>query len=184
MYNLEATPAEGTTYRFARRTASATPASCRRGPRSALLHQLVPTAGRVHRRPVRGARRQEPLQHKYTGGTVLHLYMNERISSPRSLQETGATSTRRFGLPYITITPTFSICPKHGYVEGEHPFCPKCDVELLAKNGASWSLHEGPHSPHGKHESSSLSVLERENERYDRYRMPQPCTDRRRAPAL
>ena len=61
------------------------------------------------------------MQKKYTGGTVLHLYMNERISSPDACKKLVRRALERFGLPYITITPTFSICPKHGYIEGEHP---------------------------------------------------------------
>ena len=68
-------------------------------------------------------------------------------------------------LPYITITPTFSICPTHGYLAGEHQFCPMCDEELLAKKRSELRLHEGPHSPHGKHESSSLSDWRGSNER-------------------
>ena len=75
---------------------------------------------------------QEALQAKYTGGTVLHLYMSERISSSSACKALVRRSLERFRLPYITITPTFSICPTHGYLEGEHPFCPKCDDEKLA----------------------------------------------------
>jgi ribonucleoside-triphosphate reductase len=76
---------------------------------------------------------QEDLQKKYTGGTVLHLYMNEAISSPELCRDIVRRALERFRLPYITITPTFSICPKHGYIAGNHEFCPKCDAELLAK---------------------------------------------------
>jgi ribonucleoside-triphosphate reductase len=83
--------------------------------------------------PFEALERQEPLQKKYTGGTVLHLYMNERISSPGACKKLVRRALERFGLPYITITPTFSICPKHGYLEGEHKFCPRCDAALLAK---------------------------------------------------
>ena len=73
------------------------------------------------------------MQRRYTGGTVLHLYMNERISSSQACRELVRRVLTRFRLPYITITPTFSICPVHGYLEGEHPFCPKCDEEILAR---------------------------------------------------
>ena len=75
--------------------------------------------------------RQEELQSKYTGGTVLHLYMNERVSSPDACKALVRRSLERFRLPYITITPTFSICPSHGYLAGEHEYCPKCDQERL-----------------------------------------------------
>ena len=76
---------------------------------------------------------QETLQSKYTGGTVLHLYMNDAISSPQACEQLVRRALENFRLPYITITPTFSICPKHGYLSGHHAFCPKCDAELLAK---------------------------------------------------
>ena len=83
--------------------------------------------------PFEALERQEELQRKYTGGTVLHLYMSERISSGAACKALVKRSLERFGLPYITITPTFSICPKHGYLKGEHPFCPTCDEEILVR---------------------------------------------------
>ena len=83
--------------------------------------------------PFEALARQEELQKKYTGGTVLHLYMSERISSVSACKTLVRRSLERFGVPYITITPTFSICPQHGYLEGEFRFCPKCDEELIAK---------------------------------------------------
>jgi ribonucleoside-triphosphate reductase len=76
---------------------------------------------------------QEKLQQKYTGGTVLHLYMGERISSAETCKKLVRRALENFRLPYITITPTFSICPKHGYLSGEHIYCPKCDAELVAR---------------------------------------------------
>jgi ribonucleoside-triphosphate reductase len=81
--------------------------------------------------PFEALSRQGPLQSKYTGGTVLHLYMNERLSSARACKELVRRALTRFRLPYITITPTFSICPTHGYLAGEHEFCPRCDEERL-----------------------------------------------------
>ncbi|OZB50503.1 MAG: hypothetical protein B7X42_04575, partial [Thiomonas sp. 14-66-4] len=77
--------------------------------------------------------RQEPLQSRYTGGTVLHLYMREQLSSGAVCRELVRRALTRFRLPYITVTPTFSICPRHGYLSGEHRFCPKCDEEALAR---------------------------------------------------
>ncbi|EXJ09545.1 anaerobic ribonucleoside triphosphate reductase [Nitrincola nitratireducens] len=76
---------------------------------------------------------QDELQSKYTGGTVLHLYMRERLSSADACKHLVKASLTRFRLPYLTITPTFSICPVHGYLAGEHEFCPKCDEILLNK---------------------------------------------------
>jgi ribonucleoside-triphosphate reductase len=134
MYNLEATPAEGTTYRFAKEDRQRYPAILQAGTEAMPYYtnsSQLPVGFTDD--PFEALERQEPLQKKYTGGTVLHLYMNERISSPDACKKLVRRALERFGLPYVTITPTFSICPKHGYVEGEHHFCPKCDVELLAK---------------------------------------------------
>jgi anaerobic ribonucleoside-triphosphate reductase len=134
MYNLEATPAEGTTYRFAKEDRRRYPDILQAGTETMPYYtnsSQLPVGFTDD--PFEALERQEPLQKKYTGGTVLHLYMNERISSPDACKKLVRRALERFGLPYITITPTFSICPKHGYVEGEHHFCPKCDVELLAK---------------------------------------------------
>ena len=75
---------------------------------------------------------QEELQAKYTGGTVLHLYMSEHISSPEACKRLIRRALTHFRLPYITITPIFSICPSHGYLPGEHEFCPRCDQEIVA----------------------------------------------------
>ena len=90
--------------------------------------------------PFEAMARQEPLQSKYTGGTVLHLYMGERLSSAQACRTLVQRALTNFRLPYITITPTFSICPTHGYLEGEHAFCPKCDEERLAKKRAALQL--------------------------------------------
>ena len=79
---------------------------------------------------------QETLQGKYTGGTVLHLYMNEAVSSSAACKQLVRRALSNFRLPYITVTPTFSICPNPGYLAGHHEFCPKCDAELLAKQAA------------------------------------------------
>jgi ribonucleoside-triphosphate reductase len=83
--------------------------------------------------PFEALERQEELQRKYTGGTVLHLYMSERVTSAEACKQLVKRALERFGLPYITVTPTFSICPKHGYLAGEHKFCPRCDEILLAE---------------------------------------------------
>ncbi|HET7159999.1 MAG TPA: anaerobic ribonucleoside-triphosphate reductase, partial [Burkholderiales bacterium] len=65
--------------------------------------------------------------------TVLHLYMAERLSSAAACKKLVRRALERFGLPYITVTPTFSICPRHGYLAGEHPFCPRCDADVIAR---------------------------------------------------
>lgn len=92
--------------------------------------------------PFEALERQDDLQRKYTGGTVLHLYMNEAVSSPQACRELVRRTLTNFRLPYITVTPTFSICPKHGYLSGRHDFCPKCDAELIAKKRSEYQKAE------------------------------------------
>lgn len=137
LYNLEATPAEGTTYRFAKEDAKRYPGILQAGTADA------PYYTNSTQLPVgftddafEALERQDDLQRKYTGGTVLHLYMSENISSTEACRNLVRRSLERFRLPYITITPTFSICPKHGYLAGEHEFCPKCDEEALSRKRA------------------------------------------------
>ncbi|SFM79111.1 ribonucleoside triphosphate reductase [Rugamonas rubra] len=134
MYNLEATPAEGTTYRFAKEDRKRFPAILQAGtddmPYYTNSSQLP--VGYTDD-PFEALEQQDELQRKYTGGTVLHLYMTEALSSADACRTLVKRSLSRFGLPYITITPTFSICPKHGYLNGSHKFCPKCDADLIAK---------------------------------------------------
>lgn len=136
MYNLEATPAESTTYRFAKEDKRHFPDILQAGsiekPYYTNSSQLP--VGYTED-PFTALIKQDKLQKKYTGGTVLHLYMNERISSANSCRTLVRRVLEQFSLPYITITPTFSICPKHGYLSGEHKFCPKCDQELITKKG-------------------------------------------------
>ena len=134
MYNLEATPAEGTTYRFAKEDRKRFPDILQAGTTSNPYYtnsSQLPV--NFTDDPFEALERQDDLQRKYTGGTVLHLYMNEALSSPEACRELVRRALTRFRLPYITVTPTFSICPKHGYLSGRHDFCPKCDVELIAK---------------------------------------------------
>jgi ribonucleoside-triphosphate reductase (formate) len=134
LYNLEATPAEGTTYRFAREDKKRWPEIIQAGsPEHPYYTNSTQLPVGYTADPFEALEQQEALQSKYTGGTVLHLYLGERVSSASACKEMVRRALSRFRVPYITITPTFSICPKHGYIAGEHPFCPKCDAELLAK---------------------------------------------------
>ncbi|MDI3326408.1 ribonucleoside triphosphate reductase [Pontibacterium granulatum] len=134
LYNLEATPAEGTTYRFAREDQKRFPDILQAGTRETPYYtnsSQLPVGYTDD--PFTALEMQDELQTRYTGGTVLHLYMRERISSVRACKQMVKTALSQFALPYITITPTFSICPVHGYLAGEHEFCPRCDEELLQK---------------------------------------------------
>lgn len=133
LYNLEASPAEGATYRFAKEDLKRFPDIIHAGTASAPYYtnsSQLPVG--LTDDPFEALTRQEPLQMRYTGGTVLHLYMTERISNAEMCKKLVRRSLERFRIPYITITPTFSICPKHGYLAGEHRFCPACDEELIA----------------------------------------------------
>ena len=127
LYNLEATPAEGTTYRFAKEDRKRYPGILQAGTETNPYYtnsSQVPVGYTDD--PFEAQEMQEELQTKYTGGTVLHLYMNERISSATACKELVRRSLTAFRTPYITITPTFSICPVHGYLAGEHLTCDKC----------------------------------------------------------
>ncbi len=137
LYNLEATPAEGTTYRFAREDRRRFPDILQAGTPDAPYYtnsSQLPVGFTDD--PFEALERQEALQSRYTGGTVLHLYLPERVSSSEACKRLVRRALGNFRLPYITITPTFSVCPRHGYLAGEHEFCPKCDQELVARKQA------------------------------------------------
>ena len=134
MYNLEATPAEGTTYRFAREDRKRYPDILQAGtPDMPYYTNSSQLPVGYTDDPFEALERQEALQRKYTGGTVLHLYMSERLSSIPACKALVRRALENYALPYITVTPTFSICPRHGYLAGEHAFGPKCDADLYAK---------------------------------------------------
>ncbi|GAB3258306.1 ribonucleoside triphosphate reductase [Kineosporia babensis] len=143
LYNLEATPAEGTTYRFAkedrRRFPSILQAGTDTNPYYTNSTQLP--AGFTDD-AFEALHRQDELQTRYTGGTVLHLYMSEQITTAQACKNLVRRSLETFSLPYLTVTPTFSICPGHGYLAGEHTTCPACggDCEV-------WTRVMGYHRP-------------------------------------
>ncbi len=137
LYNLEASPAEGATYRFARMDQKNLEGILQAGSPEAPYYtnsSQLPVGWTDD--PFVALQHQDDLQKRYTGGTVLHLYMNERMSSARACGELIRRVFTNFRLPYLTITPTFSICPQHGYIPGEHEFCPVCDEDLRAKKTA------------------------------------------------
>ncbi len=125
IYNLEATPAEGTSYRFARIDKKKFPSIISAG------NAEVPYYTNSTQLPVgytndifEALELQDGLQCLYTGGTVLHGFMGEQISSVEACKELVKKIAYNFKLPYFTITPTFSICPEHGYIPGKHHECP------------------------------------------------------------
>lgn len=127
LYNLEATPAEGTTYRFAKEDRARFPGILQAGtddnPYYTNSTQL-PVG--FTEDPFEALERQDDLQTRYTGGTVLHLYLGEAMSGAEACKQLVRRAITRFRLPYLTVTPTFSVCPTHGYLVGEHWTCPAC----------------------------------------------------------
>ena len=148
LYNLEATPAEGTTYRFAKEDRKRFDGIVQAGtdvnPYYTNSSQLP--VGFTDD-PFEALARQDELQTKYTGGTVLHLYMADRMSSAAACRELVKRSLTAFRLPYLTITPTFSICPNHGYLSGEHWTCPTCEAAGKTVDCEVWTRVMGYFRP-------------------------------------
>lgn len=133
LYNLEATPAEGTTYRFAKEDKKRYADIIQAGFGEKVYYTNSSQLPANFTDDLFDALdRQDKLQTLYTGGTVLHLYMRERLSSAEACRKLVRSVMTNYKLPYITVTPIFSVCEKHGYIAGEHEFCPICDEELLA----------------------------------------------------
>ncbi|MDP2926615.1 MAG: ribonucleoside triphosphate reductase [bacterium] len=130
LYNLEATPAEGTSYRQAKADKEKYPDIITAGTKK------VPYYTNSTHLPVNytddifeALKLQDDLQCRYTGGTVSHLFLGERVSDPQSAKALVKKVFENFHLPYITLTPTFSVCPSHGYLDGEHFECPQCTIK-------------------------------------------------------
>ncbi len=137
LYNLEGTPGEGTTYRFAKKDKELYPNIICANSEAVRLNGADPYYTNSTHLPVgytgdifEALELQDDLQIKYTGGTVLHGFLGQKISDPEAAKRLVKKIVNNYRLPYFTITPTFSICPKHGYIPGEHKYCPKCDAEI------------------------------------------------------
>ena len=134
LYNLEATPAEGTTHRFAREDQKRYPDIIQSGtPGHRYYTNSSQLPANYTQDLFKALNMQDKLQCCYTGGTVFHMYMNEAISSPDACRDIVRKVLTNFKMPYITVTPLFSVCDKHGYLKGRHDYCPICDEELIAK---------------------------------------------------
>ncbi len=130
LYNLEATPGEGTSYRQAKADKEKYPDMITAGTKEVPYYTNsthLPVDYTAD--PFGALKLQDELQSKYTGGTVLHLFLGEKISDPQMAKNLVRKVFEKFHLPYITLTPTFSICPTHGYLSGEHFECPQCTVK-------------------------------------------------------
>ncbi len=130
LYNLEATPGEGTSYRQARTDKEKYPDIITAGTKK------VPYYTNSTMLPINftddifeALELQDEIQSKYTGGVVLHLFLGERLSDPQMAKNLIRKVFEKFHLPYVTLTPTFSICPTHGYLDGEQFFCPNCTIK-------------------------------------------------------
>lgn len=130
IYNLEATPSESTSYRLAQKDRGKYPDIIAAGTKK------VPYYTNSTMLPVNftddvfeALKLQDEIQCKFTGGVVMHLFLGERVSDPRSAKMLVKKVFEKFHLPYITLTPTFSVCPSHGYLSGEHFFCPHCAIK-------------------------------------------------------
>jgi ribonucleoside-triphosphate reductase len=127
LYNLEATPAEGTTYRLAKEDKKRYKDIIQAGEGENIYYtnsSQIPVDYTDD--PFEALELQDDLQCKYTGGTVMHLYMNEKISTGEACKKLVHSVIENHRLPYITITPVFSVCDEHGYLKGEQPECPTC----------------------------------------------------------
>ncbi|HRY62994.1 MAG TPA: ribonucleoside triphosphate reductase [Patescibacteria group bacterium] len=137
LYNLEATPGEGTTYRFAKADKKKYADIVVANEQDYRAKGAAPYYTNSTQLPVNysddifeALDLQDDLQTKYTGGTVLHGFIGEKMPSAQATKELVKKIAENYHLPYYTITPTFSICPVHGYIAGEHYFCPRCDEEI------------------------------------------------------
>ncbi|MDP3958120.1 MAG: ribonucleoside triphosphate reductase [bacterium] len=129
LYNLEATPAEGTTYRFAKEDKRRFPGILQKGTAAAPYYTNsthLPVGYTDD--PLSALDHQDELQTKYTGGTVLHLFLGERVRDWETCRAFVKKVAEGYKLPYFTITPTFSICPAHGYITGETKTCGTCGL--------------------------------------------------------
>ncbi|MHA1917160.1 MAG: anaerobic ribonucleoside-triphosphate reductase [Candidatus Ranarchaeia archaeon] len=141
MYNFEATPAEGTSYRLARLDTQKYQDIFVANDHAFRNEGASPFYTNSTQLPVdytsdlfEALNLQDELQTKYSGGTVFHAFMGEKAPSWQATRDLVKSIAENFKLPYYTITPTFSICPNHGYIQGEHEYCPKCDEEASVAN--------------------------------------------------
>ncbi|MGE4554671.1 MAG: ribonucleoside triphosphate reductase [Candidatus Paceibacterota bacterium] len=128
LYNLEATPAEGTSYRLALKDKKLYPDIITSGEKAPYYTNSTQLPVNYTDDLFGALKLQDELQIKYTGGTVFHAFLGEAISDYHSVKSLIKTIFENFRLPYLTLTPTFSVCPVHGYLPGEHFVCPKCTV--------------------------------------------------------
>lgn len=135
LYNLEATPAESTSYRLAKHDKENYPDIITAGNEDPYYTNSSQLPVDFTTDVVDALDRQEPLQTKYTGGTVFHVMLGERISNWKSCMALVKMMCSQYKIPYFSISPVYSICSEHGYLDGEQPVCPKCgkETEIYAR---------------------------------------------------
>lgn len=142
LWNLEASPAEGATYRFARMDKKLYPKIYTQGENEPYYTNSTQLPVNHTADIFEAVELQEKLQSLYTGGTVLHGFIGEEIKDIETCKMLIKKVMERSSIPYFTVSPTFSICPEHGYLTGEHFECPKCGSEAEV-----WSRVVGFHRP-------------------------------------
>jgi ribonucleoside-triphosphate reductase len=129
LFNLEATPAESTSYRLARHDKESYPDIIAAGDDEPYYTNSTQLPVMLTDDIFDALDLQEPLQTAYTGGTVFHAFLGEAIDDWHACRDLVRAVASNYRIPYFTISPTFSVCPIHGYLKGEHFFCPKCKQE-------------------------------------------------------
>jgi len=142
LFNLEATPGESTTYKFAKADRKKFGKDIITAAELGAHKSMTPYYTNSTHLPVgytddifEALDLQDEFQTKYTGGTVVHLFLGEKMPTGNSVKNLVRKVCENYSLPYFSITPTFSVCPKHGYISGEHKFCPLCDEEAGYEEG-------------------------------------------------
>jgi ribonucleoside-triphosphate reductase len=142
LFNLEATPGESTTYKFAKADRKKFGKDIITAAELGAHKSMTPYYTNSTHLPVgytddifEALDLQDEFQTKYTGGTVVHLFLGEKMPTGNSVKNLVRKICENYSLPYFSITPTFSVCPKHGYISGEHKFCPLCDEEAGYEEG-------------------------------------------------
>jgi ribonucleoside-triphosphate reductase len=129
LYNLESTPGEGASYRLARLDRERFGSIITAGQNEPYYTNSSQLPVNAELDLVSAMSHQDKLQTIYTGGTVFHCFLGERIHDPEMAKQMVMKTAGNFHLPYFTLTPTFSVCPDHGYITGEKPSCPDCGHE-------------------------------------------------------
>ena len=151
LFNLEATPGEGTSYRLARIDREKFPMIKQMGTKEPYYTNSTQLPVFYTNDVFKALEHQDSIQTKYTGGTVFHIFLGERINNIESTKALVKKIAEKYHIPYYTLSPTFSVCPVHGYISGEHPHCPaKHGVEEMNTYGREVPLSTGERAEDGK----------------------------------